>query len=402
MSARALLLLLALAAPGPAEDLFKPSGSAEVWTYGTANQRVDASLLNPDNRVALLPDPQWTGDARVNLRLTRDAAEIVLRPRVLEQHDPGLAAVPDVDQAYLSQGFARIRLDEALTVTGGRELLTWGPANFRSPSNPIYFDAGHDEPLREVPGVDLARLDWVRGPLTLTAARVQDAGHLDRAATPAPISVFKADLRGRDSLASAVLATQVWGAPFYGGFAQATLGQAWLVYGEIGSGRRSQALAPDPSLQGPPYQVTAPSPRATTALLGAVYTLENGQTLGAEWLRDGHGFSGPSERLYFARAARAPLASLGQALGQAPALLGRNYAALLWQSNLQETGHYWRVGWTGNLQDGSSQVLLYGEKSLSARCTALAALTRDLGGPDSEFASLYRTSLSLGVKWFVF
>jgi hypothetical protein len=247
--------------------------------------------------------------------------------------------------------------------------------------------------------------------------REQDAGHLDPAATPERVTLAKLDLRGRSTQFSAVAAAPVWGAPFFGSFAQATLGEAWLAYGEFGSGRRPQALAVDPALPGPPFLAPAPSPRETTTLLGATYTLLSGQTLGLEWLRDGHGFTAQGERQYFARAALAAdqylaapaapqaallLAGLGQGISQAPSLLGRDYASLLWQSNPQETGRYWRLMWTANLQDRGSQVLAYGEKSLSARFTAFASLTCDLGGVDTEFGWLSRTALTLGMKCFVF
>jgi hypothetical protein len=411
----ALLLACAVRAedPGP----FKTSGNGEIWGYGTAQDRVDDSPLNPGNLVANLPAMQWTGEARLNLRVTTESAELVVRPRVLEQHNPGTPGAPDLDQAYLSQAFARIRLGDALTFTGGRELLTWGPGNFRSPSNPLYFDAGRTDPLRDVPGVDLARLTWTQGPLSLMLARELDVGHNNPAVTPKPTTLAKADLRGQDTQLSAIVGNQVWGAPFYGGFAQATLGQAWLVYGEWGSGQRTQALAANPVPFAAPFAVQVPSPRQSTELLGASYTLLNGQSVGLEWLRDGHGFSGQGERQYFADAAlvagqvlaapgsaAAPLelAALGQGLAQAPALLGRDYGSLLWQSNPQETGKYWRLMWTADLRDRSSQVTGYGEKNLSARFSAFAALTHNLGGAETEFGCLFRTALTLGFKYFAF
>ncbi|MDR3669543.1 MAG: hypothetical protein P4L36_01795 [Holophaga sp.] len=416
MSLRALTLgLLAALQAGAAEAAWKPSGNAELWAYAAGTDRAGDSPLNPGNRVAELPGLRWTGEARVNLRLTADAAEFVLRPRLLEQHDPGAGG--DLQQGYLSQAFARIRLGDALTFTGGRDLLTWGPANFRSPSNPFYFDAGRSDPLREVSGVDLARLTWTRGPLSLMLARVLDPGHLDPAATPAHATLAKLDLRGSDGMASALFATPVWGAPFLGAFAQASPGDAWLVYGEAGSGRRPQALTASPADSGPPFAVQAPSPRRGTVLLGASYTFGNGQSLALEGLRDGHGLTRQDEARFFARAdalasrflaapgaplARAQLAALGQALGQAPALLGRDYGSLLWQSNPQESGRYGRLTWTVNLQDRSSQLLAYGEKSLSARFLAFAALTRNLGGVRAEFGDLFRTSLTLGIKCFAF
>ncbi len=415
-----LAAVAALAAPYAAAQEaggFKISGSAEIWGYATGLQRAGNSPLNPDNRVADLPGVQWTGESRVNLRLRADSVEIVLRPRLLKQRANGVSGEPDAGEAYLSQGFARVRLNDALTLTAGRELLTWGPANFRSPSNPLYFDAGRSNPLREVSGVDLLRLTYTRGPVSLMLAREQTAGHLNSAITPEHTTLAKIDVRGDDTLVSAVLATPVYGAPFAGGFAQATLGDAWMVYGEIGSGRRAQALSMNSAPFGAPFSVRTPSARQTTALMGASYTRQNGQTVSLEWLRDGHGYSRQEEADYFARAAltasqylAAPnspfaplqLSGLAQGLGQAPALLGRGYASLLWQSNPQESELYWRLMWTANVQDRSSQASLYAEKNLSPRFNAFVALTRNLGGVETDYGSLIRTSLTLGIKCFAF
>lgn len=418
-----LCLLAALAAvdspDAVAEDEggFKVSGSAEIWAYGTGLERIGNSLLNPDNRVAKLPRLQWTGESRINLRLRSESAEIVLRPRLLRQHATGNSGGADVGDAYLSQGFARVRLSDALTLTGGRELLTWGPANFRSPSNPLYFDAGRSNPLRDVSGVDLMRLTYTQGPVSLMLAREQSAGHRNSASTPEHTTLGKIDVRSEDMLVSALIATPVHGSPFFGGFAQGTLGDAWLVYGEIGSGRRPQALAVNASPFGAPFSAPSPSPRQTTALIGASYTRINGQSISLEWLRDDHGFTRQEEANYFARAAIAAnqylaapnspfapsqLSGLGQGIGQAPALLGRDYASLLWQSNPQESDLYWRLMWTENLHDRSSQASLYAEKNLSPRFSAFLALTRNLGGVETDYGSLIRTSLTLGIKCFAF
>lgn len=399
------------------EGGFTISGSAEIWAYGTTLERVGNSFLNPDNRVARLPRLQWTGESRINLRLRSEGTEIVLRPRLLRQHATGISGGADAGDAYLSQGFARVRLNDALTLTGGRELLTWGPANFRSPSNPLYFDAGRSNPLRDVSGVDLMRLTYTQGPLSLMLAREQSAGHLNSVSTPQHTTLGKIDVRGEDALVSALIATPVHGSPFFGGFAQATLGDAWLVYGEIGSGRRPQALTINASPFGAPFSAQTPSPRHATALLGASYTRINGQSISLEWLRDGHGFTRQEETSYFARAATtadqylaapnssfapAQLSGLGQGIGQAPALLGRDYASLLWQSNPQESELYWRLMWTTNLHDRSSQASLYAEKNLSPRVSAFIALTRNLGGVETDYGSLIRTSLTLGIKCFAF
>jgi hypothetical protein len=163
--------------------------------------------------------------------------------------------------------------------------------------------------------------------------------------------------------------------------------------------------------------VQTPSPREITALLGASYTLVSGQSVSLEWLREGHGYTRQGEQAFFARAAAttnqflaapdspmapAQLSALGQGLSQSPALLGRDYASLLWQSNPQESGQYWRLLWTANVHDRSSQITAYGEKNLSNRFSAFAAFTKNLGRSDSEFGNLIQTSLTLGVKFFAF
>jgi hypothetical protein len=172
----------------------------------------------------------------------------------------------------------------------------------------------------------------------------------------------------------------------------------------------------NPSPVGAAFIVTSPSSRHATCLAGASYTFENGQSLAGELLHDGHGLSRKEEQRYFSRAdsvssqylaapnsSVAPLLlrSLGQGISQAPLLLNRDYLYLLWQSNPQDTGQYWRVMWTRNGQDASHQLSLYGEKSLSSRLTLFALMSRNFGKPDTEFGSLMRSSLMVGIKVFV-
>ncbi len=413
---KALYLLAALAASLPAvadETGLKLSGSGEFWTYGTVQDRAGDSPLNPGNRVANLAAKQWTGEARFNLRASGERAELVLRPRLLQQHSEGMAGSPDAGEAYLSQAFVRVRLNDILTATAGRELLTWGPANFRSPSHPIYFDAGRTNPLREVSGVDLLRLTLTSGPLSGTVARIGGDGHLSGTAAT-PTTLAKVDWRGGDGMLSAIVANPAYGSPFLGAFAQFTPDEAWLVYGEIGSGRRARELIPAASPFGPPFAAKNPSPRRTTALLGATYTLENGQSVGAEWLHDGHGFKRNQGDRYFARASEsaqalrtdpanlAALQNLRRGLGQAPVLLGRDYLSALWQSNPQQGDRYWRLMWTANLADHSQQASAYIENSLTPRVSLFALATRNFGGRNSEFGMLLAGSLTLGVKLFAF
>ena len=157
-----------------------------------------------------------------------------------------------------------------------------------------------------------------------------------------------------------------------------------------------------------PYVLSAPSSRAATTLAGAAYTLESGQTLTAELLRDGHGYGRAAERAYFDRAAQldqAPggiaAAALGAALGDAPRLLARDYLYLLWQSNPNLASLYWRAGWTANLDDHSGQLSLYGEYNVATRISLFGALAIDHGTRRTEFGSVLRGTLTLGAKLFV-
>jgi hypothetical protein len=410
-----VLLGLAGAAWAQAAD-FKLSGNLEVWAYGAGQTRQANSPFNPDNRIARLASARQTVETRLNLRLRDDATEFVLRPRLVQQHETGRDGNPDSGDAYLSQGFVRQRLTPGWTLSAGRELLTWGPANFRSPSNPLYFDAGKTTPLRDVAGVDLVRLGLTDNGWSATVARVFSDTRLADNPVQAPLTLAKFDWRGDDNQFSLIAATPVHAAPFLGAFAQQTLGDAWLLYGEAGDGKRQFALQANPGPYGAPFSTATPSARKWTALLGLSYTLENGQSLAAEYLHDEHGYSRRQEQAVFATASRlaaayranpnSPQADLmlrgsAQALGQAPALLGRDYLALQWQSNPQDTAPFWRVNWTHNLTDRGQQLTAYYERNLAERCSAFVVLAAQHGPRDSEAQRLWDRSLTLGVKLFL-
>lgn len=396
---------------------FRITGNMEIWAYAGGLKRVADSPFNPDNRIARLASAQQTAELRLNLRLRDDDTEFVIRPRLLQQHEIGRSGDPDSGDAYLSQGFVRQRLNPTWTLSAGRELLTWGPGNFRSPSNPIYFDAGKTNPLRDVPGVDLARLAVTNGAWSASVARVVSDARLTDNPVQSPLLLAKADWRGEETQLSVISATPVHAAPFFGAFAQKTIGDALLLYAEIGHGRRQFALEANTAAPAPPFAVRSPSPAKSTSLLGIGYTLENSQSIALEWLHDGHGYSRTQAQAVFAQvralesayrtAGDSPLAGqalrgIGQALGQAPALSGRDYLAFQWQSNPQESEEFWRINWTYNLVDRGQHLTAYYECSLSPRWSSFAALGVQHGPHDSESQRLWNRSLTLGVKLFAF
>jgi len=221
--------------------------------------------------------------------------------------------------------------------------------------------------------------------------------------------LLKFDWRAENWLASLIAADQDHGSAYVGGFAQWTVNEAWMVYAEAGNGRRPNSLNPNGTASGPPFTLSQPSARATTALAGASYTLENGQNINFEYLRDGHGYTAGGEAAYFDAAARAASlpgpagpAQSGLAVADSPVLLARNYAGLIWQSNPQENTQYWRLLATRNLADHSMQWNGYAEKNLNPHLTVFVNALANSGGGRSEFAGLIRRSFTAGVKIFIF
>ncbi|MDD0809828.1 hypothetical protein PSQ20_05735 [Curvibacter sp. RS43] len=400
----------------PPESDWRLSGSTEAWGYTTHTDLASASLLNPGNRLAGLPREANAWDLRVNARAEQGPLALVGAVRLLSQsRRTDRVAAPaqhdSDDGQQWGQAFARYRAGEGVW-TVGRELLSWGPANFRSPSNPFYFDAGRTNPLAATPGVDLLRYS---GPLAPGwrggGGYVFSTSQISPATDQGHSAWLKLDQQGPAHLLSLVLSQQRGGALFVGGFAQWTPDDAWLLYAEFGSTRqrgRLQALGAGP---GPLFRWQQPAPRSADTLLGASYTLESGHVLTGEWLHSTAGYSQAGQAAYWAQAQRAsgllaqnPAladASLGQALGQAPRLLGRDYAWVGLQSNPQQTGFYWRLEYSSQWADRSGQVLLYAEKSLGTRLSAFAVLGHSVGGVQTEFGSLVRDRLTLGLKWFV-
>ncbi|MBA3006106.1 MAG: hypothetical protein KJ900_17710 [Proteobacteria bacterium] len=390
----------------------------ETWTYANWQTPVSDSLLNPGNRIANLPKTQETVEARLDMRFSAETTDVVLRSRMFGQCNQDEIGTQSFSEAYLSQGFARMKLSQESTLTAGRELLTWGPANFRSPSNPFYFDAGRTQPLLDVSGIDLARMHYTDGSFGVTGGYVVDAGHLTGAPDYSHIAFLKCDYRGNDYLVSAISSQQKNQAPFFGGFAQLTLDEAILLYGELGSGQRPSNLQVSATSFGAPFELQQPSPRELTSLLGGSYTFINGQVVSLEYLHDGHGYSLEEEHRYFERVREAglplntslisspaisrSLGTLNLAISQAPSLLGRDYVSIIWQSNPQEGTLYWRLMSAGNVHDYSSQTSLYVEKNISPRISLFALVTVNAGHADSEYGALLSSMVTMGAKFFVF
>ncbi|MDD2914196.1 MAG: hypothetical protein PHP70_02655 [Gallionella sp.] len=387
-----VLFLLPVAAASAVESSWDGS------LYGYANNmnlRGD-SALNPGNRIARLPQNSATAEARFNVKAENDTLRLTLRPIVLVQDNRIVFGSQRQNEGYLSQWQVRLRAAEAWSVAAGREVLNWGPAQFRSPSSPFYFDNGRSNPMRELSGVDALKVSWTPDmENTLTLAHITGSGHVARDVLHNSW-LLKAERRGGDWAGGLALAHTPGQSAFLGMHGQLTAGDALLLYAEASSSTRANALqsSVDSAL---PFSIAAKSSRQTDALAGAAWTFDNGQSLNAEYLHSGHGYRAAEESAYFSRAAASPLLA-GQALGDAPPLLGRDYLHLVWQSNLMESGGYWRAMATHSFTDSGNELSGYGELALTGYITAFALVVLPAGNARQEFSSLYRRSVTAGLK----
>lgn len=384
-----------LATTATAQSDWLTTWDGMLYGYGKHSVLREDSILNPGNRLAHLPERSAVGELRLNLKAESETVRLTARAIATWQNRADSAATQQSDDAYLSQWQFRLRAAEGWHVAAGRDVLSWGPGQFRSPSNPFYFDNGRRNPMRELVGMDSAKISWTPDmQSSASLVHIFSTGH----STSQPDAwrdswLAKFDRRGEE-WALGLVALKAPDTPaFYGAYGQNTLSDALLLYGELGSSTQPVALQ-SPADISQPFTVQANSPRRTTALLGAAYTFENSQSLSVEYLHDGHGYTAAQESAYFQRAITQP----GIALGQAPRLLGRDYLHLVWQSNLMAETGYWRLMFSRNLNDDGNELAGYGETVLSPKISAYALAVLPQGNAQQEFSALVQRSLTLGLK----
>jgi hypothetical protein len=354
--------------------LISPSAHAADWRtswdgalYGYAGETaVDVALAPPVNQAFHIAQRNRSAEARFNFKAESEALRISARPIVLAQ-----GGTQNAREAYLSQWQLRLRAADTLSASVGRELLNWGPAQFRSPSSPFYFDNGRANPMRELSGMDAVKLSWTPDTSsTLAVARLTGSGHASVSPDPWRNTwLVKWDQRGADWAAGLAVAQSGGHRTNVGLHAQYTVSDAWLLYGEAGSGVRPGAV--DTVL---PAMLGQEPPRHSDVLLGAAYTFDSGDSLHAELLRHGHGLASALGQ----RAVGWP--QTGQTAA-APGLLGRDTLHLVWQSNLMADGGTARLMATRGFDSGDKELAAYAERNLDARTALFAvALASESGG----------------------
>jgi hypothetical protein len=374
-----------------------------VYAYPTVTAVRKDSLLNPDNQIARLPEQSQTVEARFDVKLHYQALRVTLRPILLWQQDRNDLGEAHDNEAYLSQGEVRWTLNDAWNLAAGREVMNWGPGQFRSASNPFYFDNGRTDPIRELGGIDVVKLSWTPNTRqSLSLGYITGSGHNETSTIDWQHTwILRATQRAEKGAAGLALAKKQGQAVFVGADMQYTLTDALLLYTEASSSTQPNILQSpvDPTQ---PFRVETESARHTTVLIGSSYTLTNGQSVSLEYLHHGHGYSVSELDAYFSRAANATLPAdagvLGMALSYAPPLLGRDYLHLVWQSNMFESDGYWRLMLTQSLTDQGKQVAGYAEMPFNQRVSGFGFAMHAWGSTRQEFPSLITSKVSIGVK----
>lgn len=394
----ALSLLIVAATASAEESNWNTSWDGTLYGYANAMTLRADSVLNPSNQIADIAKRTDTGEVRLNIKAESEDVRFTARPILTVRNQRKTAGATQKNEGYLSQWQVRVRAAEGLNVAAGREVLNWGAAQFRSPSSPFYFDNGRSDPMRELVGMDTVKLTWTPDmQRSFTLARVLSTGRVASAVDEWRNTwLLKADQRGDGYAVGVVAAKAALNAAFYGLHGQASIDDETMLYAEMGSSEQLVALQ-SPADVAQAFSVLSASPRRNTVLVGATYTLPEGQSLIAEYLRDNNGYTTAQEAAYFSRAASSP-ALAGQALGMAPRLLGRDYLHLVWQSNLMESEGYWRMMYTRSLTDGGNELGGYGETTLSERVSAFATAVVSSGKSNQEASSLFSRSVTVGVK----
>lgn len=384
MKRYALLLGALVSTSCAAASEWRTSWDGILYGYADHARLRNDSPFNPV--VAPVTRNSATGDLRVNLKAENDYLRLTLRP-IVQTQDINVGG-----QAYLSQWQLRLRASDAWSIAAGRELLNWGPAQFRSPSSPFYFDNGRSNPMRELSGVDTLKLSWnpdIRQ--TLTLAHIAGSGHVAQD-NWRDTWLLKADQRGADWAGGLIAARTQHRQAFFGAYGQMTMNDMLLVYTELSSATNALNAPAGTAL---PFPIAPSSSRKLTGLAGLSYTFEDGRSLAAEYLHYAHGYTTAQERAYFQLAITQPALTLGLA----PALLGRDYLHLVWQSNMMESSNYWRLMLTHNLTDSSNELAGYGEYSLDPRISVFVLGALPTGSANQEFSSLFRYNITTGLKF---
>lgn len=371
MKLRRVLALLLLA-PAPAAAQW--DSRLELVGFGAAfaqRQNLPAE--------AALPDRMGQAEIRWDMSFDKGRASLALKPRFGAETVGWSGERRERAEAFIGQALARLRLTHAFSVSAGREILTWGPALLRSPSNPFYPDNGRANPVRELPGLDVVRASFapsVHWDVTLLGnlrqGRLTPAGATFRRSLLLKIDAKRGSHNGSVNVMKAEAE-----APRVGAYAQVTVAGSLLLYGEAGTGPVA-------------WDTRVP----VTLLGGGNYTFPSGISLILEALRNEEGRAAVLQ-------SSAPLSTgllWGHDAGRP--LLGRHYLFAQLQNNPAQGGKIWQARYTYNADDGSGQASAYLEGTVFSRLSPFVLVGICHGAPGSEFGAGRDRMMMAGTRIF--
>ncbi len=230
---------------------------------------------NPENTFFRIPQLTLALDLRPDLYLSLQHIEFSAKPRLTGlwmQRKTGTRSKETEEDwdLFINEWLVRIPVSDRLFISYGRENLQWGPGWLFSPSNPFFIDNGRDDPKREIPGKDFARLVYLPDmtwTLSLIANMDEGRSRLEYGKKFKNIYGVKLDFTGEQTYAGLILAHREPEQTSLGAFGGWTFNDALLLYTDIGIN-----------------EMTDKSESRECALLaGASYTLETGPTLTVEY-----------------------------------------------------------------------------------------------------------------------
>ncbi|MEW6486686.1 MAG: hypothetical protein AB1578_02070 [Thermodesulfobacteriota bacterium] len=396
-------------------------GSATLRLLGSHRyQKPSLGGLNPDNRLLALPRQVSEGEVRLDLSADLGRLSLLAKPRArwAREHWQEGPAAGDSDtdaEVVLLEGSAQLRLRQNLFASLGRENLQWGPGQLANPSNPFFADNGRENPVREVPGMDFARVVW----LPTAAWTLSWIANTGRGEGDVPggewrgSQALKLDYLGYAAHGALLLHAGTGVRPSLRGYGQVTATEALLLYAEAGVSRGTRARYP---ADGPPplgvalEETKKDVPRwFPTSLLGAAYTLRLGPTLSAEYLYYREGYDdAEAERFFDLAHGAGALAAAGLAAPDPDGfstrlrLLRRNYLFVQYLHTEIARRLTLLLRSTQNLDDGSQLVTGFAEWNLSDHWRLFAFGAHGSGGNRDEFGSALRYLGLAGVEWSAF
>ncbi|PTU69945.1 hypothetical protein [Chromobacterium haemolyticum] len=186
-------------------------------------------------------------ELRLDLRLkceggACDGSRVVLKPRFWLGEEAKPDALPSQQPEPLMEGYAIVPVGRG-EVGVGKRLMGWGPSMLYSPTNRLFPDNGAVTPRREIAGKPMAFASLPlseRGRLNLLAANPNLDPVPGVRASDGLFMLVRGEWNWTDqpaATAGAVLAGGGGFQPYFGGYAQYGLDDAWTLSGEFAASR---------------------------------------------------------------------------------------------------------------------------------------------------------------------